>query len=399
MQPIKQFVCGRSKAILSVFLLTLSTYSFPMEVDSPSHASAEVKPLHLKNNKKVNRWSGKTEEELNAVFEAAPWKAQEIVDHLQDPDALSEPEYRAILIVGGPGCGKTTTAIAIPYRAGWEYNFIRSSELQRSHRNRATEMLLSELYGVKKSIKENGEKVVVIVDEFNKLLEHANDPQYDTDASSGAIQGFLDDMEGEDNFFFIGTMNDDTKMPDSMKNRIELDRVVFPPITDHILRRKIFCSKFVTPRMQLHEECDDEFIDSILELIKDCPPRSYKNMRKETSRLLHHEEPDSTLRFIKKEHLTKVAKELIQSRKEIKIGIEEETLAQRQERLHKESLKEQRRQHEESLEAQEYLARCQRNTESGIRSGRAGIAMAEAIYGEKCPEWFHSANDAGCTIQ
>lgn len=92
---------------------------------------------------------GKSHKELDLVFEHAPCKAREIVDHLRDPQALCEPEYRSILFVGEPGTGKTTTALAIAYKSAWKCKFIRASMFQKSYRNRSAETLLSELEEVK----------------------------------------------------------------------------------------------------------------------------------------------------------------------------------------------------------------------------------------------------------
>ena len=184
------------------------------------------------------------------------------MNHLKNPGRFN-PAWRSAFFVGEPGTGKTTIAKAIPHFINWYFDFIPSAALLGSYRNQASERLLQHLNRAVSGKR----KVVVIIDEINRLLENFDSKNHDTDSTSSNLWMFLDAQRLNPNFFLIGTMNRDNKIPEPMKNRIEASSIVFPKITDPIKLRRIFRSKLESDYQKIDKSCSDADLNECIKTL------------------------------------------------------------------------------------------------------------------------------------
>ena len=266
--------------------------------------------------------NGYTWEEMMDSYNGAPDKAQMVAEHLKQS---RDPVLRAAFFVGPPGTGKTTTALAIPHLAHWYFDPINAGDILSRYRNETKDRLALHF----KRALNSGKKVVVIIDEINRLLENFKSKKHDSDATASFIWTFLDSQRRNDRFFLIGTMNHDDKLPEPFKNRKGGTTVYFKRFSPD-KQREIFKKKIVSPQLELDPAYKDEEIDSFIKILGeeliDFSPRDYENLRFELalSNLISRNE-ESGKYIIKKENLDAALKGVVQTYNTSRYGHEELT--------------------------------------------------------------------------
>jgi AAA+ superfamily predicted ATPase len=365
-----------NKNFLSLFLLVVSTVAFSMD-QQQYRRPIPIKPLHIPNSGQSSSSSTSSTSststtpsasssatadagvqgllnansneafdqediaEMNLVFNSSPPEAQIIVDHLKDPTYLNDREYRSAIFAGEPGTGKSMMAQAIGYKmmieAGWQYKFLASTQFMEKFRNQTAIRLTQVLQAIKACVK----PTILIIDELNRLLEHAESQHHDTDATSAALWTFIDQMRKNDKFFFIGTMNRLTKLPKPYKSRILLEYIKFPALTEPGQKIAIIRSRLTDAITQIDPAVTDDALKDELQQVKDCSQRDLKKLASFARRLYRTQEKKETP-SIRTPHmlidlaLVKAAVASCKARKgEVEYDVPEETDAERQERHHK----------------------------------------------------------------
>ncbi len=167
------------------------------------------------------------------------------------------------------------------------------------------------------------------MDELNRLLENFESSSHDSDTTASYLWTFLDKHKRNPNFFFIGTMNRDTKIPDPVKHRFGASSIYFeelPPeklldIFKRILQRN--------PYITIADECDDEFFAGCFATLDsegvEHSPRDYENMSTLSARFARRDDRDGAVRAVKPAHITAAISALTKTYKRSGKGKEELT--------------------------------------------------------------------------
>lgn len=156
---------------------------------------------------------------MHASMQNAPPLLQGIFKYLQSSPQNSHyiiPSYNRFVLVGEPGSGKTTLALAMACTLEYETFFVPISDLGGKNRGETAMNLLNVLNNIAKLTY----KTIVILDEINKLFENYESELTDTSENSTAFWQALDDLEkNHQNIIIIGTANSIDKLPPQLKSR------------------------------------------------------------------------------------------------------------------------------------------------------------------------------------
>jgi AAA+ superfamily predicted ATPase len=290
----------------------------------------EVKPKQLKDD---DLFENTRVADLKIVLQTAPKRAQNIVKILQNPGNLQVGKFKYVFFVGAPGTGKTTTAQAIAYKmvteSGWGHKFMTATDIIGGFRNQAAERLRLML----DAIRANAVPMLLIIDELNKILDHSESKDHDNDTISTVLWNFLD-KQNYRKFFFIGLMNDHTKIPEALKSRVTLRCIEFTELKEFDAKRDLLNKSLLSFSAQLHADVKPEAVNELLNTNPSLSARDFNEIAFRLSELSWDEHPEQTIFIITLEHLKAVFNEFSGSKAKIKRGTVVETNEERQERHH-----------------------------------------------------------------
>lgn len=294
--------------------------------------------------------------EMEQVFNDAPPRAQQIINHLEDKDFLDDGAYRAAIFWGPPGTGKTTTALAIAYKMfitkQWKCRFFSAGELARKDRN-ATAMALCKLF---KEIETDTEPNILILDEMNELFEHPESEHRDTSMNSKVFTKFFNGRQGKHYFFCIGTANHVDQMDPIVLDRCFKGCITFPPFANTDTRNRIFRSKLTGKSVSIDENVSNDQLDELFKSLADCTGRDLTNLATLCKSFFRIGNIASKSIIISEENIKDAITELAHLKEVSKYNHPKETDAERQERFHKEQQELQMKLNEANSEAQLQLA-------------------------------------------
>ncbi|HQX02497.1 MAG TPA: AAA family ATPase [Flavobacterium sp.] len=195
-----------------------------------SISKKETKPVSARKNKGFNSIAGMQSLKDKLI--------NDIIDLLNDKEGaerygLTIPN--GMLLYGPPGCGKTFFAERFAEEAGFNYQYIRSSDLASIYVHGSQEKI-GKLF---KEARDNA-PTILCFDELDALVP--NREKVNNVSQSGEVNEFLTQLNncGEDGIFVIGTTNNPNSIDPAILRAGRMDIKVFIPPPDEPARSALF---------------------------------------------------------------------------------------------------------------------------------------------------------------
>ncbi|MCM1110943.1 MAG: AAA family ATPase [Clostridium sp.] len=140
-----------------------------------------------------------------------------------------------MLLYGPPGCGKTFLAERFAEEAGYNYKYVKSSDLASTYVHGSQEKIAALFDEARKNA-----PTILCFDEFDALVPSRDDTHLAS--HSGEVNEFLTQLNncGKDGVFVIATSNRPDRIDSAILRTGRIDYVVYVPVPDKESRRKIF---------------------------------------------------------------------------------------------------------------------------------------------------------------
>ena len=179
--------------------------------------------------------------------------------------------------------------------------------------------------------------VIVLLEEIQEVLDHADDPHFDTATNARFLASKLDSLKYNDMAFILSTCNGDEYFSSQMKGRYKGNIIFFKSIEapnerlvalhEHIRRSKII----------LDDSCDDAFLISQMQALSGWVGRDFEVLVTSIVNAFLDDDGDLDQIVVSKDQVLRGIKEMQEAVAHAKKE-KPETAQQQAERLHRESL-------------------------------------------------------------
>lgn len=163
---------------------------------------------------------------------------KKIINVLRNPKKAEKFKIQipnGMLLYGPPGCGKTFIAEKFAEEAGYNYIFVKSSDLASIYVHGSQEKIAKLFDDARKSA-----PTIINFDEFEALVP--NRSKINNSSESGEVNEFLTQMNncGKDRIFIIASTNRPDLIDPAIRRKGRLDQIVYIPVPDTEAREGIF---------------------------------------------------------------------------------------------------------------------------------------------------------------
>ena len=163
---------------------------------------------------------------------------KKIINILKDPEKAERFKIQipnGMLLYGPPGCGKSFIAEKFAEEAGYNYVFIKSSDLASIYVHGSQEKIGTLFDEARKNA-----PTILNFDEFEALVP--NRSKINNSSESGEVNEFLSQMNncGKDRIFVIASSNRPDLIDPAILRKGRMDKVIFIPVPDKEARQGIF---------------------------------------------------------------------------------------------------------------------------------------------------------------
>ena len=163
---------------------------------------------------------------------------KKIINILKDPEKAAKFKLQipnGMLLYGPPGCGKSFIAEKFAEEAGYNYMFVKSSDLASIYIHGAQEKIGKLFDDARKNA-----PAIINFDEFEALVPDRS--KVNNASESGEVNEFLSQMNncGKDRVFVIASSNRPDLIDPAIRRKGRLDHVIYIPLPDKEAREGIF---------------------------------------------------------------------------------------------------------------------------------------------------------------
>lgn len=163
---------------------------------------------------------------------------KKIINILKDPQKAERFKIQipnGMLLYGPPGCGKSFIAEKFAEEAGYNYVFVKSSDLASIYVHGSQEKIGALFDEARKNA-----PTILNFDEFEALVP--NRSKINNSSESGEVNEFLSQMNncGKDRIFVIASSNRPDLIDPAILRKGRMDKVLFIPVPDKEARQGIF---------------------------------------------------------------------------------------------------------------------------------------------------------------
>lgn len=176
--------------------------------------------------------------DVAGMHEIKDFMQKKIINVLRNPARAEKFKIQipnGMLLYGPPGCGKSFIAEKFAEEAGYNYIFVKSSDLASIYVHGSQEKIGRLFDEARKSA-----PTIINFDEFEALVP--NRSKINNSSESGEVNEFLSQMNncGKDRIFIIASSNRPDLIDPAIRRKGRLDQIVYIPVPDKEAREGIF---------------------------------------------------------------------------------------------------------------------------------------------------------------
>lgn len=207
-----------------------------IEIEAPPISKTRVNQTEEKGKMQPKQGNGFADvagmSEIKAIMQ------KKIINILKDPQKAERFKIQipnGMLLYGPPGCGKSFIAEKFAEEAGYNYEFIKSSDLASIYVHGSQEKIGALFEEARKNA-----PTILNFDEFEALVP--NRSKINNSSESGEVNEFLSQMNncGKDRIFIIASSNRPDLIDPAILRKGRMDEVIFIPVPDKEARQGIF---------------------------------------------------------------------------------------------------------------------------------------------------------------
>lgn len=207
-----------------------------IEIDAPPISMTRVNQGEGKNKMQPKHGNGFAD--VAGMNEIKSIMQKKIINILKDPQKAERFKIQipnGMLLYGPPGCGKSFIAEKFAEEAGYNYVFVKSSDLASIYVHGSQEKIGALFDEARKNA-----PTILNFDEFEALVP--NRSKINNSSESGEVNEFLSQMNncGKDRIFIIASSNRPDLIDPAILRKGRMDKVIYIPVPDKDARQGIF---------------------------------------------------------------------------------------------------------------------------------------------------------------
>ena len=209
-----------------------------IEVGRISHKTTDDRSFGATETKTVNRKIGNGFKDVAGMTALKEQLQSDVIDVIQDPQQAKELGIsipNGLLFYGPPGCGKTFFAEKFAEEAGFNYRYIKCSDVASPYIHGGQDKIAAIFDEARKNA-----PTILFFDEIDAMIKDRS--KHNNVSEAGEVNEFLAQLNncGEDGVLVIGATNKPTELDEAALRAGRLEFKYYIPLPDAETRASIF---------------------------------------------------------------------------------------------------------------------------------------------------------------